>query len=176
MRLRARHPGQRLRSRRGQALVEFALILPVLLLLTLGVVDGARVFTAQVSLTNGVREAALFAGVQGNADFWCTDPADKKAEPKFSVGCPGTGHRNPDPNNIAYRIDIEVNELDAIQIVLDPPVCRTDTGAVVLCDAPGASTVTVTAHQPFEVLTPVLSQIWGSTITLKATTTAAILR
>ena len=46
---------------RGQALAEFALILPVFLVLTLGVVDGARIFTANIALTNGVREAALYA-------------------------------------------------------------------------------------------------------------------
>jgi len=50
---RAHHP--------GQALVEFALILPVLLMLTLGVVDFSRIFFAQIALANAVREGALYA-------------------------------------------------------------------------------------------------------------------
>ena len=50
------------RSRsRGQTLVEFALILPVLLLLTLGVVDFSRIFVSYIALTNAVREGALYA-------------------------------------------------------------------------------------------------------------------
>lgn len=53
-------------SRHGQSLVEFALILPLLLLLTLGIVDTARLFTATVALSNGVREAALYASEPPN--------------------------------------------------------------------------------------------------------------
>ena len=55
------------RGRVGQALVEFALVLPALLLLTLGVVDVARTATAYVSLANAAREAVLFASAGGGA-------------------------------------------------------------------------------------------------------------
>ena len=47
---RLRRRGER---SRGQTLVEFALILPVFLVLTLGVVDGARVFTAYIAIKQG---------------------------------------------------------------------------------------------------------------------------
>ncbi len=46
---------------RGQALTEFALILPVFLLMTLGVVDFSRLFTSYITLINGVREGVLYA-------------------------------------------------------------------------------------------------------------------
>lgn len=49
-----------LRRQRGSSLVEFALILPVLLLLTLGVADIARVYSAQLTLMNGAREGARY--------------------------------------------------------------------------------------------------------------------
>ena len=54
------------RSRReiGAAAVEFALILPILLLLLGGIVDYGRFFFTQVQLTNAAREGAR-AGIGG---------------------------------------------------------------------------------------------------------------
>ncbi|MCA1645252.1 MAG: pilus assembly protein [Chloroflexi bacterium] len=45
-------------SHRAQALVEFAFVLPVLLLLTLGMIDLGRAFTFGVATQQGAREAA----------------------------------------------------------------------------------------------------------------------
>jgi Flp pilus assembly protein TadG len=51
------------RSGRGQALVEFALVLPIFAIMLFGIIDlGRFVFTAN-SLNNGAREAARFASV-----------------------------------------------------------------------------------------------------------------
>ena len=49
------------RARRAQSLVEFALILPVLILLIFGLIDFARVFQAYVTLENAAREAGRYA-------------------------------------------------------------------------------------------------------------------
>src|SRR5215212_8330604 len=61
---------------RGQSLVEFALILPVILLLTLGIVDAARVFTSWIALNGGVSEASLYASNSVKVTHWCMKPAD----------------------------------------------------------------------------------------------------
>ena len=45
---------------RGQALVEFALVLPILLLLVVGAMDFARMFSTKVTLTNAAREGANY--------------------------------------------------------------------------------------------------------------------
>lgn len=45
-------------SRRGQALVEFALVLPMLLVLLLGIVDFGRVFQAGIAVEAAARNAA----------------------------------------------------------------------------------------------------------------------
>jgi hypothetical protein len=174
MRLRARRPGQRTRSSRGQALVEFALILPVMLMLTLGVVDGARVFTAYISLKNAVREAAIFAGYPGNYTKWCT--------PDYlviTVPCPDSfaqplqgSNRTLAPDNLTTRVFYEANGMDAAAIVLEPPVC--DGPNAPICDE-DSTLVTVTAHYPVPIVTPMLSQIWGGSLDLKSTTTAQIL-
>ena len=45
---------------RGQSLVEFALILPILLLLVLGAMDIGRIITTKIAVTNAAREGANF--------------------------------------------------------------------------------------------------------------------
>ncbi len=59
-------PSRRVR-RRGQALVEFALVIPLFLTLFMGVVDVGRVVWANDSLANAAREGARFAIVHGGS-------------------------------------------------------------------------------------------------------------
>ncbi|HEV2124896.1 MAG TPA: TadE family protein, partial [Chloroflexota bacterium] len=47
----------------GQSLVEFALVLPVLMLITLGIVDFGRYAYQYVALINAIREAAHYCAV-----------------------------------------------------------------------------------------------------------------
>ncbi len=54
-----------LHSERGQALVETAIVLPLFALLLLGMVDGGRVFSAWMVVTNSAREGAREAAVGG---------------------------------------------------------------------------------------------------------------
>jgi Flp pilus assembly protein TadG len=61
---------RRARNERGAAAVEFALILPALLLLVLGVIEFSRLFNQQISLSNAARSAArvmAISEVQGDA-------------------------------------------------------------------------------------------------------------
>jgi Flp pilus assembly protein TadG len=48
---------------RGQALVELALILPVLVLLAMGTLDLGRAFGAYLSMANAAREGAMYASL-----------------------------------------------------------------------------------------------------------------
>ena len=47
-----------LRNERGAAAVEFALVLPLLVLLVFGIVEFGRAYNAKVTLTHAVREGA----------------------------------------------------------------------------------------------------------------------
>ncbi|NLC12138.1 MAG: hypothetical protein GX767_07800, partial [Firmicutes bacterium] len=49
----------------GQSLVEFALILPVLLLLILGLLQFAFILTSQILMTSAAREGVRLAAVGG---------------------------------------------------------------------------------------------------------------
>jgi Flp pilus assembly protein TadG len=59
---------QRIRNKgqRGQALVEFSLVMLVLFLLLFGVIDFARVFFAYATMSHGVREGARWAVVHSH--------------------------------------------------------------------------------------------------------------
>jgi Flp pilus assembly protein TadG len=53
-------------SIRGQSLVEFALVLPVFLLLLIGITEFGRAWMTRNILTGASREAVRIAAVQGN--------------------------------------------------------------------------------------------------------------
>jgi Flp pilus assembly protein TadG len=74
---------------RGQGLAEFALVLPVFLLLVLGVVDIGRVVWATTSLNSASREAARFAIVHGGSESnTCPiGPQDPDFVPKAEASC-----------------------------------------------------------------------------------------
>ena len=64
---RARTPGGT-QHEAGQALVEFALVAPILVLLLMAIFQFAFVFQSQIGLTNAVREAARRASTATAAD------------------------------------------------------------------------------------------------------------
>ena len=51
---------------RGAAAVEFALIVPVLLLLVFGIIEFSRLYNEQISLTNAARSAARVMAIGNN--------------------------------------------------------------------------------------------------------------
>ncbi|GAA2198716.1 TadE/TadG family type IV pilus assembly protein [Sinomonas flava] len=52
---------------RGAAAVEFALVLPILLLLVVGIIEFGRLYNAQIVMTNAAREAARTMAVTKDA-------------------------------------------------------------------------------------------------------------
>ena len=67
----ARHPGRgrvsRVHGERGAAAVEFALILPVLVLLLFGIIEFGRGYNAKIEVTGAAREGARVLAV-GSGD------------------------------------------------------------------------------------------------------------
>lgn len=60
------------KSQKGQAIVEMALVLPILLLIVFGIMEFGRVFNAYLVITNASREGAR-QGVVGGTDTQITD-------------------------------------------------------------------------------------------------------
>jgi hypothetical protein len=67
--VRPRAQGER---SRGQAVAEFALILPIMFLLAVGLADFGRVYASIISVEAGAREAADFGAFK--ADHWNAEP------------------------------------------------------------------------------------------------------
>ena len=75
---------------RGQALVEFALILPVLLLLIFGVVDAGRLIFTYNTVSNAARDGARVAIV--NQSTTGTNTCDTTVATAYPVGCERCSH------------------------------------------------------------------------------------
>ncbi|TFD19264.1 TadE/TadG family type IV pilus assembly protein [Cryobacterium sp. TMS1-13-1] len=58
---------RRIAGERGAVAVEFALLLPVLVLLVFGIFEFGRVYNAQISITNAAREGARYMAIHNNA-------------------------------------------------------------------------------------------------------------
>lgn len=65
----------------GQALVEMALVLPILLLLVFGIVEFGRILNAKLIVSNASREGARYAAVSGiiATDTQITDVVNNSA-------------------------------------------------------------------------------------------------
>ncbi|BAS10190.1 tade family protein [Arthrobacter sp. Hiyo4] len=71
------------RSERGAAAVEFALLLPVLLMLVLGTIEFGRVYNAQITLTNAARDGVRVMAI-------ANDPAGAKTAAKNAAASVST--------------------------------------------------------------------------------------
>jgi len=133
---------------KGQSLVEFALILPIFLLLVVGFFDIGRAVFYYSSATNAVREAARFAVVNRDAIL--------AEEAEASTGCDGDINNNPLKLKVLeYAFGINEDLFDPcgdIQIV----VMRTGEDNNFL----NSVSIEFTVH--YEPITPILSQIVGS--------------
>jgi Flp pilus assembly protein TadG len=143
--------------RRGQALVEFALVLPVFLALLFGIVDAGRLIFTYNTIANAARTGARVAIVnQSNSGSPTCDTTSATAYPK---GCA-----------ISSGINLGLDASDVAVVYRNVA----DSGA---CGSPLTigciAAVTVTGH--FQPLTPVIGQLIGP-VTLTSTTKMPIER
>jgi PKD repeat protein len=124
----------------GQSLVEFALLLPVLLLLVLGGIDFGRVFLGWVNLNNTARIAANYAAT--NAKLLDAGNANALA---------------------AYNALVQ-NDATTTNCAPPDPI----PGPTFSPDAGIGSDATVVLSCEFQVITPILSSVLGGQVTVTA--------
>jgi len=141
-----RSRGVRFDREKGQAIVEFALVMVFFLVVLMAVLDLGRAYFAMVAVENAAAEGALYG--MSNPD--CIDS--------------GSGASCADPNNIRYRIFnesqsamVDQSRLN-YQVEFDPANPK----------APGTM-IKVTVWYGFKPILPALSAFGLSTITIRHT-------
>ena len=75
------------RDQRGAAAVEFALVVPILILLLIGMVTTAMAYSDHLSATNAVREGARYgAAADVTSSSWATSVRDRVKDVYFNAG------------------------------------------------------------------------------------------
>jgi Flp pilus assembly protein TadG len=135
---------------RGQSLVEFALVLPILAIIFLGAVDLTRAFYYYIVLENATREAAR---VLIDYPYQFDDSVACAAAIREAQGyiAPALSCSGGSPT---------VTISPAVDLTANPPH-----------RLPGRRPVTVTATTTFKPMTIFLQQFIGTTITIRASTT-----
>lgn len=141
-----------MRGERGQSLVEFALVLPVLVILLVGVFDLGRAVMLSETLNAAVREGTRYAIVHGTTSSTPLGPATLTTPPAADNAA----------TTVVRRHALGINS--TLTIVMSWPDGNANKG----------SDVQVVATTPF---TPILSQVFTGgwfTVTLRSGSTLVI--
>lgn len=93
--MHARNDRPRHREEEGQALVEFALVLPIILALLFGIIEIGRAYNYWVNQTHLANQAARFASVDHRPDSGQTITEYVRGQGTTSELRDGTGHVSP---------------------------------------------------------------------------------
>ena len=153
-------------SQRGQSIVEFTLVLPVMLILLLAIVDVARIYTTMMSVESAAREAADYGTTLGAGKWQAGLPATTTMTEMERRSCVAAAdlpdYADPDGNpqnggctnpSFSYCVRTSVGAPCA---ALDPAAS---------CDDPLRNPpciVTVTLSYDFHLLAPLNFQFMGT--------------
>lgn len=144
---------------RGQSVVEFALIIPVMLLLLAGAIDLGRAFYAYVAVENAAKEGALY----GARHPMCGTE---------SASC-------PKPRNVPWIVENEAANLkdgSGNSLLTTEVSCKTPAGGLIqpMNDCTNGNIYVVRVTSSFRLITPILGDLTSSNLTLGATSEATV--
>jgi uncharacterized repeat protein (TIGR01451 family) len=146
------------RRSRGQSLVEFALVAPIILLLMALAIDFGRLFYAYVAVENAAKEGAVY----GAQNPICATDAN-------ATLC-------PDPQNVQWRVLNEAANLPGLRASLIE--CRERVSGIAYGDlrsCKDGDMYVVDAAYSFRLVTPILNSVMGSGLTLRSESQAVVL-
>lgn len=110
------------RGRRGSTLIEFALVLPILLLLTMGILQYGLIMNATNTLSQITREGARYAAI--NPGSGSADDNQKIKDYISSVCAPTTIRYSDIQNGIVIATPDGVNKGNRISVTITYPMSR----------------------------------------------------
>ena len=149
---------------RGQALVEFALVAPVMLVVLLLAVDFGRLFFSYVSVNNAAREGAYYAATHASDHDY--------DQTLFEFGVTRAALSEANVQGQGGEGTLTVTAPRCFEPANDTPLAC-DTAA----DFAGGTgnRVSVSASRPFTFLTPIIGEVVGGQLTLSASATAPVM-
>ena len=139
-------------SRRGQAMVEFALLLPLVALFLVITVDFGRLYFSYIQITNAAREAAAFGAGQPTNGAGIQARALQETNAQRQRG------------ETAVTLTSSCADQSGATIA-----CSTATGGV----GPG-NTITVVITERFTFLTPLVNNFFGNNLVMSTSATATV--
>jgi len=116
IRVRAIRP----RMRRGAAVVEMAVVSPILLMLLLGMVEFGYIFMVGQSLTNATREAARTATLPGATDAMVIERLQQAVAPTgvtIDSGMVTITHASPGDPIVNVRVQVPYQEVTLLGVL-----------------------------------------------------------
>lgn len=138
------------RRSRGQAMVEFALVLPIFVLFLVIAIDFGRVYYSYVAINNAAREGAAYAGLNP------TNQMGTEARANQETNTQGQGGESP---------------------LVVTRECANSLGVTIACTTAAQSSgnsVTVAVEEQFTFLTPLVNNFFNN-FTMRATATSLVL-
>jgi Flp pilus assembly protein TadG len=163
--------------RNGQALVEFALVIPIFILVLFGLIDMGRAVYANHTLAQATREAARLAATQA---YWVGNPsAETTCNTAAGPVCPAdVAALKANVDAAANRMAVGLGALPPAQIFIQcnastsTPPTGSWTGSTCSSRSAG-SLVSVRIAYTHTMITPIVGQI-ANNLSLSASTTMVI--
>jgi TadE-like protein len=167
----------RRRFERGQSVVEFALVVPLMLILLMAVVDLSRIYTTMMAVESAAREAADFATSYGAGKWQDGSPLDSTVAAMKVRACVAAGnlpdYEDPEePNNPSAGTCTNPSFAYCLTATIGGPCGPVDPAAA--CNDPLRATpctVTVTLTHVFHLMAPFAIDFYNVHIGLPATLT-----
>jgi Flp pilus assembly protein TadG len=137
------------RDQRGAVIVEFALVVPILLLLVFGIFEFGYMLNRDMIIGNASRDGARVASLNGSA-------ADIRAAITTELNASGIYTQ---PSDI--KIDC---------VLPDGTACNASTDAIYTAKAESGSTAVIKVSYTYKWITPLASSLFGNDTVLSQTT------